>query len=826
MENLNYIHINNNILKNNLNRKAISPKVNLKVKINSISPKYKNAKFNNNITAYSQQEKINFNFKEENNEKSVNNKIRQLNGYSILALNEDNQYKPSSQYKHNSSMSLKKIQNEIKVIEMKLRSDIIKSKIKQLSDISDDSKHKNKLMYKNNIYNSKSNKIFTNANKTQNTKKFFKINNLKINNINNNIYSQKILVNKLNVNLNHNDNKTNDIESYIFSNKNNNILDSHLNYNENDYISNTDRLYSQQNEDYLFKFNDNGLRKNKRVFKVKTKNDKNKLINSNKKYLITSPSYVPKMVFNLKSNTNTNSNYNNNLCNARNIYNNNIYLNYKNFDKPRSFVNMNLNKNRNRNKNKSKNEFLFKDLPQGFFDNYFINNYNTENTNEIKTFNTYGNSTNENIQEKNNLKIENYNHLSIINQNKNHLQKSFDCQKENRIINFSLNNNHKRKKQINDIDNISISNTINFSLNLSKNKNSNKNINVNNNKENISMINNRENINNLQTKSNSISIDNNINGYKPQKNYNMDSHLKKKDLKHANKINLIPKCNKNNINMKNLKKYHEKNIKNSNTKKISIIDPEELEQKTVILNKSPQFEEKNVSYIDKTNKNKVSFNDEKSIIEYNQNDYIKKSSIYSSNDAKKVAHEFLSTKDCIKKLKKQNNKKPILIDKNKNNKAVNDKNDLALVMLNELISEVNDSNKKSTENPIDSKDNKNKDNKDNINNKESKNKAQFIRVNMGNVKKVKKYGKKVKYKVLSKSEIKLLKNKKNMCYKFKNNPQNFFTEKLCDNVIKSFGYDDNDLIKLNHNSMKIEMGNKKLNKSMSEEFNSKKLYII
>ena len=142
MENLNYIHINNNILKNNLNRKAISPKVNLKVKINSISPKYKNAQFNNNITVYSQQEKINFNFIEENNEHSVNNKIRQLNGYSILALNEDNQYKPSSQYKHNSSMSLKKIQNEIKVIEMKLRSDIIKSKIKQLSDISDDSKQK------------------------------------------------------------------------------------------------------------------------------------------------------------------------------------------------------------------------------------------------------------------------------------------------------------------------------------------------------------------------------------------------------------------------------------------------------------------------------------------------------------------------------------------------------------------------------------------------------------------------------------------------------------------------------------------------------------
>jgi hypothetical protein len=480
-----------------------------------------------------------------------------------------------------------------------------------------------------------------------------------------------------------------------------------------------------------------------------------------------------------------------------------------------------LNKNHFRNKNKSKNEFLFKDLPQGFFDNYFINNYNTENTNKIKTYNTCGNSTNENIKPKDNLKIDNYNHLTIINKNKNNLQKSFDCQKENRIINFSLNNNHKRKKKIN---NISISNTVNFSLNLSKNNNASKDINVNN-KENIPMINNRENIKNLQGKSNNISIDNPNNGHKAKKYYNMDSNLKKKDLKHINKINLIPKCHKNNINMKNLKKNHEENIKKSNTKKIAIIDLEELEQKTVILNKSPQFEEKNVSYIDKKNKNKVSFNDEKSIIEYNQNDYIKKSSIYSSNDSKKVTHEFLSTKDCIKKLKKQNNKKPIIIDRNKNNKIVDDKKDLALLKLNELISEVNDTNKNPNENNIDSKDNKDKDNKYNIKSKENNNKAQFIKVNMGNVKKVKKYGKKVKYKVLSKSEIKLLKNKKDMCYKIKNNPENFFTEKLCDNATKPFGYDDNDLMKQNQKLMKIEIGNKKLNKSMSEEFNPKKLYI-
>ena len=72
MKNLNYIHINNDNFKNNFNRNAITPKVNLK-EVNSISPKYKNVNFKNNITTYSQQEKINFNFIEENNEKSINN---------------------------------------------------------------------------------------------------------------------------------------------------------------------------------------------------------------------------------------------------------------------------------------------------------------------------------------------------------------------------------------------------------------------------------------------------------------------------------------------------------------------------------------------------------------------------------------------------------------------------------------------------------------------------------------------------------------------------------------------------------------------------------
>ena len=222
---------------------------------------------------------------------------------------------------------------------------------------------------------------------------------------------------------------------------------------------------------------------------------------------------------------------------------------------------------------------------------------------------------------------------------------------------------------------------------------------------------------------------------------------------------------------------------------MEIIDPNELEEKAIILNKSsldeqsqsPSKSEKKEK--EKENKKKVTFDDIKIIVKYYQNDYIKKSFIYTNKDYKKIKHKFLTTKEQIQKLKKIKNQKSILLLKEDKNKIKNEKLNLALSKLNELISEVNN-----TESNGDT-------------NKNKINKSPFIKKNINFIKKIQEYYKKgVNYRCLSKREIKLLKKqKKNLCHKFKENPQNFFSEKLCDNTIKIFAhnYDDSDVIKLN-----------------------------
>ena len=88
----------------------------------------------------------------------------------------------------------------------------------------------------------------------------------------------------------------------------------------------------------------------------------------------------------------------------------------------------------------------------------------------------------------------------------------------------------------------------------------------------------------------------------------------------------------------------------------------------------------------------------------------------------------------------------------------------------------------------------------------------------------------LKYKVESKSEIKLLKKKKKaLCVKFQNNPQNFYTVKLNDNIMKSFGFDDSDILKLNIEKKLSSIQNElshKMNKSQSGELQIKKLVLI
>ena len=57
--------------------------------------------------------------------------------------------------------------------------------------------------------------------------------------------------------------------------------------------------------------------------------------------------------------------------------------------------------------------------------------------------------------------------------------------------------------------------------------------------------------------------------------------------------------------------------------------------------------------------------------------------------------------------------------------------------------------------------------------------------------------------------------KKEICEKFKKNPQNFFTENLCDLVIKSMDLDENGQKRVKHNNLDK---NKKRNKNNDKDY--------
>ena len=179
----------------------------------------------------------------------------------------------------------------------------------------------------------------------------------------------------------------------------------------------------------------------------------------------------------------------------------------------------------------------------------------------------------------------------------------------------------------------------------------------------------------------------------------------------------------------------------------------------------------------------------------------------------KIPHKFISTTQLCNLLKKKNNKnlKSIL---NKNAKKYNP--NLALLKLNELIMD---------DEPINQKDeiSNNINNNVNINN----NNARYIKKNINFIKKVEECNKKgINYRSLtiSKREIKLLKKKKkNICHKFRDNPQNFFSEKLKENVIKSLmnnNLDDSELLKINKSRIINKLGKIKENNDNKDKLNN------
>ena len=790
MKNNDYIYLNN--INNNFLRHAISPKfVNYRYnKLNDlVSPINKNYNFLHQKRIYNPTSKKNFNLLSYNNnmlisEKNLSNYKDNLSKYSaLLSLSKNQNNVPrenENEIQNRKNISLNKIQNEIRMIEIKLRSDIIKNKIKKLSDISNDSKYDINRSHKivKNLEKDPSMKFrILEKNKKRKVYKFKKINN--------NIY--KGLIRNRNIDINNNQNYKFENRTFYKSNKLNE--NNYLNYSEYTKKNSNCNLEQIQNTNFIKPINIKN--EYKKIIKKKIDtllNAKDKIqINTNHKnfidfqdenkinYLSRSPSC------NIKggNNNNKNINVNNINLNKKDCY-------YKN--KPKSC-------NEKLEKNKNLNDIINNPMSQGFYDNYFINNYSIKNINNTTVYNNPDKKINDiNEIEIKKYKVENFKNASNIEQKENNkIKKYFTNQKENKIIDFSyINNDKAKKKQIFQTNqNNSIINTVNFSFIPIK---------LNYNKE-INLI---------------------------DKNKTDDTNTNPQISKNNKNNNLI----QNNCNDKKIQNddtlIKPKKENKEDRKKTPVIHPEELEEKAIILNQSID-NNKNINSNEdnkiNSNQKKISFDNIKIIIKYYQDDYIKKSFIFSDNDLKKKKHNFLSTKEHIQNLKKENKKKSILIVKEDKNKIENDKLNLALSKLNELISEVNS----------ETKNNKEEIKTINTNN----NKSPFIKKNINFIKKIQEYYKKgVNYRCLSKREIKLLKkNKKNLCYKFQNNPQNFFSEKLCDNIINSyqFNLDDSDLLKNNKKQFikkKLDNfkgdidGKNKLNNSFTEEKKANNLLII
>ena len=440
------------------------------------------------------------------------------------------------------------------------------------------------------------------------------------------------------------------------------------------YINNNFRINSiQNNENRNIKipksaFNYNSPTNN--IHRHKKSNIMNNIINisnQRKKTEINSPKYfMPNSAFN--------------------DTNNNIYR-YNNYITPKSDNNTLVNKNRIKNINI---------LPQGFFDDYLLNenilmkkkNIIIKRNNNMNLINkTYKNE----MKSKDVLKIENYNNFFISSTKE---KKEAKFQTQNKIINFAyISSQNKKTKNL--ITNNKVINAINLSFNPVK---------INFEKENIS----------------------------PNKNEN-------KTL-------------------------------------TELINPNELEEKSIILENNSIEEDKP--------KKKLIFDDIKIIIEYNQTDYLRNcNSIYKMNSDKnkcdKIPHKFISTTKLCNLFKKKNkNLKSNLI---KNNSVKYNPN-LALMKLNELIDD-------------EPKKNKNKENS----------KPKYIQKNINFIKKLEECNKKginPRSLTLSKNEIKLLnKNKKNLKNNTQQEKQNFSKEKINvnDKIINKFDkINEDDKNKLNN----------------------------
>ena len=594
------------------------------------------------------------------------------------------------------------------------------------------------------------------------------LNNLGNNNINNIYNNNDFSKNKNNVRRKNKNNIVHKKNIVLNNNYNSeNIIQNNNKTNNNSlkniyYINNNFRINSIQNNDNNnIKIPKSAFIKSPINFSSKYKKPNN-IINMKsrvEKFVSNSPNYFfPKSAFN--ENFNINNIYNNNDIQRSqlNILINNSINNIKNnlnkknvikINNPNNNNNQNnINNNEQNNQNNNNQNSTNKQLPTGYFDDYLINE----------------NSLRKN---KDNKIIINRNKNNILNNNKvkNETQAKDELKIE-KFNNFFINNSKSQKdarlqteNKIIDFSYFGISN--NKSKNLPKNNKVIKTINFSFNPIKIAF----ENKNKEQTKE----IKENI----------------EKKINEENNNNNLPK----------------------NKTLTEIINPFDLEEKSIILENSSNEEDKP--------KKKVFFDDIKIVINYSQNDYIRncyllyktkmneKEKNKDEDKCDKIPHKFISTTQLCKLLKKKNkNIKSNL----KITKAYNP--NLALKKLNELI--------------FDDEPAKNENENININNKENKenNIPKFIKKNINFIKKVQECNKKgINYRnmTLSKREIKLLnKKKKNINNNVINNTQNISSQKINENISKSI-QNNNEI------SEQVKMNKNKINNKIEkiEEINNK-----
>ena len=646
-----FFNINNNYLvsPNNRNVKNINIKKNNNKNINNIN--INSLCQNKSLPNYSLENNLsNYHKSIFSNKNSFSqNKIDDIDNNSIMNKS------PNNKYIYN------KIEKDIRMIKIQLASDILKNKIQLLHNLGNDNKKYNNYI-NDNCYNSQ---------------------NIKRKN-NNNINKRNIVLNNININNNKN-----------ILNNNNNIPNNNSLKNIY-YINNNFRINSiQNNENRSFNIPKSAFINNSPNYYIQRQKKQNNNIN-NINNIINIPINKTKTVSNSPNYYISNSSFN------ENIFNNNTIYKYNNYNTPKSHLNILINKKRIKNNNV---------LPQGFFDDYLLNESNLKkknniiikrnnniNNNNINNINNHTSNTYKNeMQSKNVLKIEKYNNF-FIGCSKEKKQPQF--QTENKIINFSyISASNTKSKNL--LKNNKVINTINFSLNPVK-------------------------------------------------------------INFEKKENITP-------NEKENKTLTE------------LINPNDLEEKSVILENSS-----NNSKDETKPKKNLIFGDDKIVIKYNQNDYLRN---YDSickinikeNKSDKINHKFISTTKLCNLLKKKNkNIKSNLIKKDE----IKFNPNLALMKLNELIDDEPKSNIRK----------KNKEN----------NKPKYIQKNINFIKKLEECNKKginCRSLTLSKNEIKLLnKNKKNL----KNNTQqNMSKEKINDDdnifdELKKINEDDKNKNKLNN----------------------------